>query len=125
MLGSKVEEVWPGWAQTVTWIPPSKAAIARRGFDHGRALAEPVGLLTQTEARVLLGRSYARDQRRLGRGARLAGASGSFSPVGAARGHVLIVDDVMTTGATLDAAAAALLEAGASSVRVAVVARAW
>jgi predicted amidophosphoribosyltransferase len=35
---------------------------------------------------------------------------------------VLLVDDVMTTGATADAAASALLAAGAAQVRLAVVA---
>jgi len=50
---------------------------------------------------------------------------GSFTVPVASPARVLIVDDVMTTGATLDAAASALLQAGALDVRAAVVARAW
>ncbi len=125
MVGQKVVEEWPGWAETVTWIPPSRAAIKRRGFDHGRALADPVGSACAIPVEALLGRPRAWDQRRLSRSARLSHAQGSFDVVGSPPNHVLIVDDVMTTGATLDAAAAALLTAGASQVRVAVVGRAW
>ena len=48
---------------------------------------------------------------------------GSFAASTLSGQHVLLVDDIMTTGATLRHAASALLDAGAASVRVAVLAR--
>ena len=60
-----------------------------------------------------------------GRAARRGQVAGAFSASPEVRGrHVLVVDDVMTTGATMTACARACLEAGAAKVDVFVLARA-
>jgi len=125
MLAQHIAREWPDWTQAVCWVPPTRAAHVRRGFDHGHSLAAPLARHLGAELLPALQRTGGRDQRRLGRSERLANAGGTFSAQGAAPGNVLLVDDVLTTGATLDAASEALLELGASAVRVAVVARAW
>lgn len=125
LLGAKVAARWEDWPDAVTWIPPTRAAAARRGFDHGQALALPVAERCKVPATAMLARATAKDQRALGRQQRVLNAQGTFAVSAPPVPHVLIVDDVLTTGATLDAAAAALLAAGAEAVRVAVVARAW
>jgi len=125
LLAHRVAEQWVGWADAVCWIPPTREAVRRRGFDHGRPLAEQVAIGLETELTPLLSRARARDQRRLGRSERLASAGGTFAVRGRAPARVVVVDDVLTTGATLDAAADSLLANGADAVRVAVVARAW
>ncbi len=126
LLAREIACAWPGWADAVTWVPPTREALTRRGFDHCRRLAEPVAHALRAPAVPMLERTSAADQRALGRRARVTNAAGTFAVVEQAPpGRVLVVDDVLTTGATLDAAAAALLEAGSRDVRVAVVARAW
>jgi predicted amidophosphoribosyltransferase len=66
-------------------------------------------------------------QASLDRRARLANARGAFvvrRPRRVEGRSVLLVDDVRTTGATLDACTEVLLHAGAASVRAVVLARA-
>lgn len=125
LLGTVVNAEWGEWPDAVAWVPPTRSALARRGFDHGRALAEPVATTVGRPAVALLDRAAGRDQRSLGREARAANAADTFAVRGRVPRHVLLVDDVLTTGATLDSAANTLLSSGADSVRVAVVARAW
>jgi predicted amidophosphoribosyltransferase len=125
LLAEQVGALWPGWAECVTYVPATKAALRRRGFDHGRAIAHTLaGELGVPLAHALL-RTAARDQRSLGRSERAANAAGTFVSTAGVPPKVLLCDDVFTTGATLDTAAAVLLSAGADTVRVAAVARAW
>ena len=125
LLAEQVALVWPGWPEYVTYVPATAVAQRRRGFDHGRAIAASVGDGLGIPLAEALRRTAARDQRTLGRTERAANAVGTFHAIGDVGGRILLCDDVFTTGATLDAAATALLSAGADAVRVAAVARAW
>jgi predicted amidophosphoribosyltransferase len=125
LLARQVDARWPGWTQAVAFVPATKEARARRGFDHGRGIAEQVAADLGVQLLDVLVRRSALDQRALSRDERAVNAAGTFSATGEAGGRVLLVDDVFTTGATLDAAATALVTAGASAVRVAAVARTW
>ncbi|MBC7373551.1 MAG: ComF family protein [Frankiales bacterium] len=105
-------------------VPSSPAAVRARGHDHARRLAAVAGRRARLPvAALLVGVRAVADQSGLdaqGRADNLAGAlAARRTPSGLA---VVIVDDVVTTGATLAEAARALRAAGAEVRGAAVVA---
>jgi ComF family protein len=106
-------------------IPLSDARQRMRGFNHAREIARGVAL--HTGVPLCAGLRRVRDappQAGLARAARLRNVRGAFLFDRRLDGQVIaIVDDVMTTGATLGAAALAALHAGAARVDAWVVAR--
>ncbi len=108
----------------VTAIPISPARYRERGYNQAELVAKAVARSLSVPYRRLLGRENAQHQIGRGRSARLAAIEGSFFAVGQLKGErLLLVDDVVTTGATLDEAAKVLRAAGAVSVWAAAVAR--
>jgi len=117
---------WRGWPDAVVPIPSTRAARARRGFDHVVPLAGPVAAALEAPLLECLRAARRLDQRGLGREERRTNMAAAFVtlPVDAMPRRVVLVDDVMTTGATLDAAARVLTNAGVDAVRAVSVARA-
>ncbi|MVW79336.1 ComF family protein [Bordetella sp. 02P26C-1] len=113
-------------ASVLVPIPSSAASLRRRGFNPAGELAASLGAELHLPVRrdVLRRRREGPRQAYSGRAARHLAAQGLFETVGRLEGwSVGLVDDVMTTGATVNAASAALLRAGAARVVVLVAAR--
>lgn len=110
-------------------VPTTAAARRRRGFDPPERIAAEVArrLRIPLGAGVLAREGDPPPQASLPRGERLKAPRGTvrvLGPGAVAGRTVVLVDDVLTTGATANAAAKALLRAGAARVVVAVAARA-
>lgn len=111
-------------------IPLSRQRLIERGYNQSWLLARHVGRQLKVEARhdLLTRRMHTSRLMAMSAEARQQHIAGAFdvTPTGmrvVLGRDVAIVDDVMTTGATLNAAAATLLDAGAHSVSAWVVAR--
>ncbi len=117
------------------WILPMPLSAQRlqsRGFNQAwalaQALARQAGCRARPDARLLLRVKDTRPQSQLKREARLANVKGAFmvEPLRAAAlagRRVVLVDDVMTSGASLSTAAQALRDAGAAHITAVVLAR--
>ena len=108
-------------AELVTWAPLSKKRRRKRGFDQGELLARTVGECLALPVLPLLEKSrHTVPQSSLPDGAaRRANALGAYSllPGGRIEGRrVLLVDDVVTSGATLSECARLLCQGGAKQV---------
>lgn len=113
-------------ADLITWVTPGAARLRRTGFDHGRCLAEQVGIRAGVPVRQLLERvRITPPQMRLEPAARRTALRGAFRSGGCAGLHVMVVDDVYTTGSTAAEGARALKAAGAARVSVACAARSF
>lgn len=97
-------------------VPLHVRRLRDRGFNQADEIARPIArslglpLMSSRVKRLL----YAQTQVTLGRRARLKGVPHAFSADGELEGlKIAIVDDVITTGATINALANALMSAGA------------
>lgn len=105
----------------VTWVPTTHERRMTRGHDQAETLARIVGRTLGVPARKLLMRETVGHQTGQSREKRLVGVSFRARSVNT-QSTVLVVDDVVTTGATMQIAQRALYQAGATRVICAAVA---
>lgn len=102
----------------VTYVPLHKSRRRERGYDQSALLARHVAhSIGKGHECTLVRTRRTQQQALLERDARSQNVAGAFQARHALQGeHVLLIDDVATTGATLGAAAQALRRSGAGSV---------
>ena len=138
LLWETLRQYWvPDQFDWVIPVPLHSTRLRKRGFNQAQALvrewpqlAAGEGLRLKTDwiaAHLLVRYRPTEPQTGLKRDRRMENLRGAFRVNGEPllqNRAVLIVDDVMTTGTTVDICAQTLLEAGAASVRVLTLARA-
>lgn len=108
-------------------IPTATNRVRQRGYDQARLIAHHLACryaLQTAPALARLGQQRQVGMKRQTRQQQLQQAFCVPRPASVAGKHIILIDDVLTTGATLEAAAAALKQAGARRVDAAVFARA-
>jgi ComF family protein len=114
MLGVLEE---PGRFDAVVPVPLHRSRLRRRGFNQAQlmaaSLAGKINLAASDKLEVV---RRTRDQVELSGAGRRANVAGAFRARGPVSGNVLLIDDVLTTGATMSECAGALRRAGAAEV---------
>ena len=127
LLAMAVREAHPEGFDLLTWIPVSRKRMLRRGYDQVQLIAAAAGRELETAPVPLLKKirhnppqSGLRDaaQRR----ANVLGAYRVLTPEQIAGKRILLLDDVLTTGATASECARVLKTAGAKEVHCAAMA---
>jgi len=131
-LGAMLSQVLQGrpqWqkADLIIPVPLHTSRLRERGYNQSLLIAKALGEGLQKPLRqeLLVRKRNTRSQTKLNVAQRVENVSGAFQvkyPVEVRDKRIILVDDVITTGATADACSRSLLNAGAKEVLVAAVA---
>lgn len=125
VLAREMARTVAGEVAVVTWVPPDPLRLRRRGFHGAELLGREVARILDLPAKPLL-RKLRPSPEQVGRPReeRIRAMHGLFVATRRGRGEaVLLVDDVLTTGATAAEGVRALQEAGFGEVAVLTCAR--
>ncbi len=111
----------------VTHVPTVHSRIRLRGYDQAQLIAKLFAKKQKLTYVDILRRAKSTRQVGASRNVRFKQLQGAFAvhkPKGITAKHILLIDDVLTTGATLESAAAILQLSGVTAIDAAVVAHA-
>ena len=130
LLAVKLQQTGADEFDILTWVPTSCLRRLKRGFDQSQLLARSLGnelgtpaVMTLKKIRHTPPQSGIREAAR--RRANVLGAYKAPDPAFLAGKRILLLDDVVTTGATASECARVLLTAGAKEVSFAAMAAAY
>lgn len=129
LIAAAAEREIPGEYDLVTWVPVSRRRERKRGFDQARLIAEETAKALNVDCvQLIKKRRDTQVQSRLtSPEARRANVSGAYEAVNENKiraRRVLLIDDIITTGATASECARVLLMAGAGDIVCGALARA-
>ena len=129
MLAMRLQQEYPDGFDILTWVPVSRLRRFTRGYDQVELLAEAVGQeLGMQPVSTLKKVRNNRPQSGIGgqakRRANVLGVYRAVCPQEVRGQRVLLLDDIITTGATAGECARVLLTAGAKEVHCGVIAAA-
>ena len=104
---------------TLAPVPIHPTRLRQRGYNQAQLLADQLGRATGMPVRELLLRTReTTKQHRLDRAARLRTLQDAFAPAPSVptSGPIIVIDDILTTSATLEACARVLRDSGACDV---------
>lgn len=108
----------------ICFVPDTRAAVCKRGFDHMKLIAQALSRMLSCEVFDVLVHADTKDQRSLSRADRSINMHDSFYVFGDIAGaRILLIDDVITTGATICEAGRALSAKGVANIVAASVCR--
>jgi competence protein ComFC len=108
----------------ITFVPSDGTTRRKRGFDQAELIAKHYAKAQRAKCATLLARSSHERQVGKSRKSRIENVKGNFvSLKNATDKRVILIDDVVTTGATVRECAKVLKEAGAKGIEVLAVAK--
>ena len=103
-------------ADIITHVPTPFRRIAQRGFDQAHVLAKNIAMQKKLKHRTLLKRIDPTPQTSRNERDRQKNLSFRFQAVTSIPSNILLIDDVFTTGGTLEACALELFNHGAEQI---------
>jgi len=121
ILAETIAERLSGQFDLVSYVPVSRRTLRRRSYDQAKLLAEAVAAVYGVEAVTTLCKPRSNRKQSSIHDAKLRhenvrGVYEAIDPAQFAGKRVLLIDDIVTTGATLSSAALTLQAAGAADV---------